>query len=96
MALISGPDLVREAGITDRQLNYWVKHGLVHAERRTKETQGVPRFYSIGTAHIVKTMAPLVRAGLTPVAARSMTEALLKTGEYDMGHGVTLRLTRMS
>ncbi len=69
---LSSHDLASAAGITYRQLDHWVRTGLVGS---FKQGSGNSRLWGMSDVERVLRMAALTRLGLTPtVAHRAVTD----------------------
>lgn len=61
-AIVENPDWISSAqlmaitGITERQLNYWVKKGIIDPEGGGGEGRGRPRKWSRGDVEIIRDM----------------------------------------
>lgn len=74
----SAGEIIRDAGITYRQLDYWTRRGYVR-ELNPAAGSGINRRYSAQEVWRIRLMAQLVNAGLSLDAAINLTF----TGEYD-------------
>jgi DNA-binding transcriptional MerR regulator len=72
---VTGPELAKHAGITYRQLDFWVRAGYVTPTGG--EGTGHARDFSWVQCQMVAWMARLVKAGFKPAAAAE----LVRSGE---------------
>ena len=75
--------LVREAGITYRQLDYWERTGLLGTPREVGN--GYVRQWTAAEAAKARTMGSLVRAGLGPRIAAKVAGELRDSGAAYLG-----------
>lgn len=103
------PDAARDAGISYRTLDYWVRQGYVRmrvdqdrsrahvGDYRGAGGSGNPRYLSPMELQVCLIMARLVRAGLVPaVAAKAARGFALKPTAHhvDLAPGVRLTIRR--
>lgn len=90
---LSSQQVMAEAGITYRQLDFWVRAGYVQGERLTSRGSGQPRRWTDDERDYVVTLARLVHAGIPlSVAATALATTSTLPVEINLGHGVTLRI----
>jgi DNA-binding transcriptional MerR regulator len=82
--VIGSATLCERAGITYRQLDYWIRNGLIKPVDPTPG-HGVPRYFRAPEARIAVTMGHLVAAGMDPRQARPLAEKIEKTGKVRIG-----------
>lgn len=70
-------DLCRATGITFRQLDYWVRTGLIQQSSHPTMGSGDPRWFSFDDAVRCATVAKLVHAGLSLSTVRNRIEEFL-------------------
>jgi len=71
-------DAARDAGITYRQLDHWIRRGYVTCiDRGPAATTGTPRRLTPEQLHRVRLLAALVAAGLDPARAAHLLDAHL-------------------
>jgi hypothetical protein len=70
---LTSPALCRFAGITYRQLDYWIRCGWVETENERRTGSGYARTFTRAEAERVALMAELANAGIAPGAAHLMT-----------------------
>jgi len=78
--------LVREAGITYRQLDYWLRTGLLDGQRDTGS--GNTRDWAAAQVSKARVMGSLVRAGIGPRRAAGLADRLLADGRAQLGDGI--------
>lgn len=86
-------DLAVEVGITYRQADHWCRRGWVVAAR-SRSGSGRPRLLEAAEVVVLRTMARLVHAGLTPeTAARLARSKAVHGGLHRLADGVHIVLT---
>ena len=73
--LLSAPEVCAHAGITYRQMDYWLRNGYIVRDRDepAQPGSGMPRHFSQGEAEQFVIIAKLVRCGIrTDVAAEAV------------------------
>ena len=85
--------VAREAGISYRQLDHWIRRGWVIPDGEASPGSGFPREWTDAEALVVRVMGRLVRAGLPPHMAHEIARS--RQSVYEIGPGVlvTLRVT---
>jgi hypothetical protein len=78
--------LVREAGITYRQLDYWARTGLLDGQGDLGS--GNARDWTAAQASKARVMGALVRAGLGPRRASELSGELLHAGRTQIAPGL--------
>lgn len=68
MAELSTDLIVRQTGMTFRQIDYWCRQGYLRTENKRTGT-GVHRVFSLEEAAVARMMAELVRCGFKPESA---------------------------
>ena len=86
-----GPTACNAAGITDRQLDYWARTGLVEPSVRGAAGSGSQRLYSFRDILILKVVKRLLDAGISLQQIRTATAHLRERGTDDL-----TRVTLMS
>lgn len=90
---VTAMELVGEAPITYRQLDYWTRSGYLRLNDR-RPGSGHPRTYSWTERSVAITMGRLVNAGLLPPVAaevaRDMVEQTAETVSIAPGVSVTV------
>lgn len=90
MSALSTPEVAARCGVTYRQLDYWLRQGLLDGPTGTGTGRG--RAWTCDAANRAVLMAALVRAGFTHAAAGRL--ASHATGEVALGDGLTLTIRR--
>jgi len=80
--------LIHEAGITYRQLDYWVRAGLLDGQRDLGS--GNARDWTTAQASKARVMGSLVRAGVGPRLASELAGELLHAGRTQIAPGLWL------
>jgi DNA-binding transcriptional MerR regulator len=95
---VMSTDLVRQAGVSLRQLDHWTSQGYVRPDPRVRETSGCPRYYSGQEPEVTMTMARLIVAGFTASRAASLARLFVEDGvsAVTLGGGMRLSLTSAS
>lgn len=80
------------APVTYRQLDYWIRLGLIHTIGDPTPGTGHPRDLADGEDRVLELMAPLVADGVTPRRAAAAARELLEHGVTTIGgHTITTR-----
>lgn len=92
---ITSIDVARRAGITYRQVDYWVRTGLLRPDN-PHGGQGCPREWPIREVRIAEAMGQLVDAGIPLPRAAEIARASAGAKHHTavLGRGVTLILDR--
>lgn len=88
--------LLIRAGISYRQLDYWVRCGWLHP--RQLGGSGNPRDFSVDEERVLLRMARLVNAGMKPEEAAGLarrTNVVDGTGYTHLGPGMVLKTTEV-
>ena len=92
MTTVAGHDELRvRAGISYRQLDYWVRCGYVPGVDAVG--QGHTREFTACAERRIVLLGRLTRAGFTPLRAVQIAQGLEHSDTYDLGPGLTLRST---
>lgn len=92
MTTVAGHDELRvRAGISYRQLDYWIRCGYVPGVDTAG--QGHPREFTAWGERRVVLLGRLTRAGFTPLRAVQIAQVLEHGDTFDLGEGLTLRST---
>lgn len=83
-------DLAAAAGLTYRQLDWWVRRGLVTCQQAKppaprKRGHGFPREFTEEEARVVIDAGQLVTAGVAPAAAITLARAIHAHGRARLG-----------
>jgi DNA-binding transcriptional MerR regulator len=78
--------LVRETGITYRQLDYWVRTGLLNGQRDLGS--GNARDWTAAQVSKARVMGSLVRAGIGPRLAAELSDRFLADGRAQLAPGL--------
>ena len=84
-----GPTACHAAGITNRQLDYWAKTGLVEPSVRAAHGSGSQRFYSFRDILVLKVVKRLLDTGISVQQIRAAVQHLRDRGSEDLAQ-VTL------
>lgn len=77
---VTSLDLVRRAGITYRQFDYWVRTGRLRAAPRTRNVSGYPRYFPVEEVAVACLMGRLVAGGLGLPQSHQAARELLEHG----------------
>lgn len=98
------PDLLRESGLSPRQLTHWTDNGVLRPHREGKG-QGFPRTWPPIEVEAARILARLLDAGLTMPAVVSALKSFREVAAHDetdpytgfdvfLGAGLWLTVTR--
>lgn len=90
--MIGVQELAEYAGITPRQLDFWVRQGYLTPEPRTADHQGYRREFNAEQMRVAVTMAGLVKAGILPEVAHVLAEPLNTEGHVRVGKFLLVRV----
>lgn len=85
---MNAPELAQRAGISYRQLDYWIRKGWIDG---TNPGTGYVRRFAEEDAARVMMMAKLIAAGLHPARAAELCGWLLETGVVRLGPGLLVK-----
>ena len=85
--LMSGPRVAELAGVSYRQLDYWVTNGLIPMVdiEGGGDGTGNHRVFTDAELNIVKWMGELVRQGVKPRLASALAQAIEEQGHAYLG-----------
>lgn len=84
--VVTASDLICQAGITYRQMDYWVRTGRL-TPVPTDDTfgSGYPRHFPLAQVRLARTMRQLLDAGVTVPVAHTAAQQLIDHGHADLG-----------
>lgn len=85
---ISGHELAREAGITYRQLDYWVRAGVLEPVARRALQSGVLRVFDDDEARVARALAQLRTLGAPLKVLREVAGQLREFTDSDWRHAI--------
>lgn len=85
-------DLCAATGLTYRQVDTWVRLGLIHARQDFRGT-GNPRHFDEDEAAVITLAARLVAAGMNPRPAIGHARRIATHGHTDLGAGLRITTT---
>lgn len=88
---VTSVEICERARITYRQLDYWVRAGLLRTTTPENFGSGSARFYLASEIAVAHLMQRLISAGLAPRIAHSMARDLIETGSTLLA-GMTVHL----
>lgn len=74
----TAPDVCTAAGITYRQLDFWIRGGLIHADNTDAPGQGYRRLFTSEELDVACHLADLTRAGMLPRHAAPIARQLAR------------------
>jgi len=86
--LLTSADITFEAGITYRQLDFWIRHRWLQPVREWRgfgRGSGSPRWWSEDELEIARRMGRLTAAGIPPAVAASFARHSWPRGEIAPG-----------
>lgn len=83
---MTAPEVAKQAGVSYRRLDYWIRAGLIPGVAEATPGSGHPRAMTRTQATHVVTMAALIRAGFTPGVAS--TVAARGDGVHELAPGI--------
>jgi MerR HTH family regulatory protein len=84
MSVLTWADIAPNINATYRQLDTWIRAGLIHPAGGVVGT-GNFRYFTPDEVNVLATMADLVSAGLTPLAAAGLARQLADVDVGTMG-----------
>lgn len=89
---VSSATLIRRAGITYRQLDYWSRTGLLTAQPGTRAGSGTWSYYDVAQVHRAATLRWLLDAGISLQTCRLVIDDLLETGSAHLADALVIHL----
>lgn len=74
----SAPEVCNAAGITYRQLDFWTRTGLIHADNGDQPGAGYRRLYTAAEFDVACHLADLAKAGMRPTDAEPIARTLAR------------------
>jgi hypothetical protein len=84
VSVLTWSDIAPNINITYRQLDTWIRAGLIHPAGGVVGT-GNFRYFTPAEVNVLTTMADLVAAGLSPLAAAGLARQLARVDVATLG-----------
>lgn len=89
---VTSEEIAAETGASYRQVDYWIRTGLIHARGLLSPGAGHVRRFDVSELERVRTVVALLKAGIDLASVRDHLDHVIAHGGYQVG-AVTVTYT---